>query len=53
MSERKEDLDEQIRPEPPQRKPWSAPTLTVRSVEEVTHGRRARDRTDGPSFYFS
>lgn len=53
MSERKEDLDEQTRPEPPPRKPWSAPTLTVRSVEEVTHGTRARDTADGPSFYFS
>ena len=53
MSERHEDLDEQTPPEPPQRKPWLAPTLTVRSVDEVTHGTRARDRTDGNSFFFS
>lgn len=53
MSERKDDLGEQDRVAPPQRKPWSAPTLTVRSIEEVTHGTRARDTTDGPSYYFS
>lgn len=48
-----EDTAEHHQPASPQRKPWSAPTLTVRSIEEVTHGTRATDTTDGPSFFFS
>lgn len=48
-----EDTAEHRQPASPQRKPWSAPTLTVRSIEEVTHGTRSRDRTDGDSFFFS
>ena len=36
----------QAPPNEPARKVWSKPVLTIRSIEDVTHGSKASTRTD-------